>query len=275
MRMLVVAVALLGMGNAPGQEQPGTVRAMPAETKDASPVFDVVAIHENRKDPSGRSHIWSSATEGDFRTENVTAMGLLQWAYNLPDSRIRGGPPWMRSARFDIDARADPAVDDRLRSLDAAQAREIERGMVRSLLADRFGLKAHEESHVEPVYDLVVAKGGPKFQVAQVNGTTINGGKGQMHVAGSDHTLALLAEQLARLVGRVVVDKTGMDGRFDLTLAWTPDDPSAGASASSIDGGGGPSIFTALQEQLGLKLKPAKGPVPILVVDQMERPSQN
>ena len=275
MRMLIVAVALFGIQNGPGQEQAGALKATAAEAKDATPVFDVAAIHENRKDPTGRSHIWSSATEGDFRTENVTAMGLLQWAYNMPDSRIRGGPPWMRTARFDIDARPDPALNDRLRSLDSAQAREIERRMVQSLLADRFALKAHEESRVEPVYDLVVAKGGPKFQAAQVNGTTINGGKGQMHIAGSDHTVALLAEQLARLVGRVVVDKTGLDGRFDVTLTWTPDDTSGGASASSSDGGGGPSIFTALQEQLGLKLKPAKGPVPILVIDQMERPSQN
>ena len=102
-----------------------------------------------------------------------------------------------------------------------------------------------------------------KFQAAQVNGTTINGGKGQMHIAGSDHTVALLAEQLARLVGRVVVDKTGMDGRFDLTLTWTPDDTSAGPSGSSGDSGEGPSIFTALQEQLGLTLKPANGPVRI------------
>jgi len=275
MKMLIVAVALLGIQNGPGQQPPGAAKATPAEAKDAAPVFDVASIHENRKDPSGRSHIWSSATEGDFRTENVSAMELLQWAYNLPDSRIRGGPPWMRSARFDIDARADPTLNDRLRSLDSAQAREIERRMVRSLLADRFALKAHQESHVEPVYDLVVAKGGPKFQAAQVNGTTINGGKGQMHIAGSDHTLALLAEQLARLVGRVVVDKTGIDGRFDLTLTWTPDETSAGAGASSGENGGGPTIFTALQEQLGLKLKPAKGPVPILVVDQMLRPSEN
>jgi uncharacterized protein (TIGR03435 family) len=275
MRMLIVTVALLGIVSGPGQEQPSAVQAPPAETKDAAPVFDVAAIHENRKDQSGRSHIWSSATEGDFRTENVTAMELVQWAFNMPDSRIRGGPPWMRTARFDIDARPDPALNDRLRSLDAAQAREIERHMVRSLLADRFALKTHEESRVEPVYDLVVAKGGPKFQAAQVNGTTINGGKGQMHIGGSDHTVALLAEQLARLVGRVVVDKTGMDGRFDLTLTWTPDETSNGASEASGDSGGGPSIFTALQEQLGLKLKPAKGPVPILVIDQMERPSQN
>jgi uncharacterized protein (TIGR03435 family) len=207
MRMLIVTVALLGIVSGPGQEQPSAVQAPPAETKDAAPVFDVAAIHENRKDQSGRSHIWSSATEGDFRTENVTAMELVQWAFNMPDSRIRGGPPWMRTGRFDIDARPDPALNDRLRSLDAAQAREIERRMVRSLLADRFALKAHEESRVEPVYDLVVAKGGPKFQAAQVNGTTINGGKGQMHIGGSDHTVALLAEQLARLVGRCALSK--------------------------------------------------------------------
>jgi uncharacterized protein (TIGR03435 family) len=274
MKMLIVAVALLGISNVLGQEKPSAEKAAAADAKDPAAVFEVAAIHENRKDQSGRSHIWSSASDAYFRTENVTAMGLLQWAYNLPDSRIRGGPDWMRSARFDIEAKPDPALNDTLRSLDSAQAREIERHMLQALLADRFALKAHEGSHVEPVYELVVAKGGPKFQASQVNGTTINGGKGQMRVAGSDHTLALLTEQLSRMLGRVVLDKTGIDGRFDLTLTWspdkTPDEPGAALSEN-----GAPSIFTALQEQLGLKLKPAKGPVPILVIDQLQKPSEN
>ena len=273
MKMLILAAALLGIMSGPGQETPGPAKTTPT-AKDAAPAFDVAAIHENKTEQSGRSHIWSSATDGYFRSENVTAMGLLEWAYNLPDSRIRGGPDWMRSARFDIEAKPDPALNDRLRSLDSAQAREIERHMLQALLADRFALKAHEGSHVESVYELVVAKGGTKFQPSQVNGTTINGGKGQMRVAGSDHTLALLTEQLSRMLGRVVLDKTGIDGRFDLTLTWspdkTPDEPGAALSEN-----GGSSIFTTLQEQLGLKLKPAKGPVPIVVIDQLQKPSEN
>lgn len=274
MKMWIVAVALVGIPYGMGQDRPSTEKATPVDAKDAEPVFDVAAIHENSKDQSGRSHIWSSATDGNFRTENVTAMGLLQWAYDMPDSRIRGGPPWLRSTRFNIDARPDPALNDKLRLLDTAQAREIERHMVQSLLKDRFALKAREGSHVEPVYELIVAKGGPKFKASQVSGTTINGGKGEMRVAGSDHTLALLVEQLSRMVGRVVLDKAGIDGRFDLSLSWTPDPPSGGSGGAPPDNSG-PDIFTALQEQLGLKLKPAKGPVPILVIDQMERPSQN
>jgi uncharacterized protein (TIGR03435 family) len=274
MKMLFLAVALLAISTGLGQEQPGP-KTTPTDAKEPAPAFDVAAIHLTRKDQSDRSHIWSSATDGYFKTENVTAMGLLQWAYNLPDSRIRGGPDWMRSARFDIEAKPDPALNDKLRSLDSEQAREIERRMVQSLLADRFALKAHEGSHVEPVYELVVAKGGPKFQASQINSTTINGGKGQMRVAGSDHTLALLTEQLSRMLGRVVLDKTGIDGRFDLSLRWSPDKTPDEPGAALSENGGGPSIFTALQEQLGLKLKPAKGPVPILVVDQMNMPSQN
>jgi uncharacterized protein (TIGR03435 family) len=271
--MLILMVVLLGISNGLKQEQPDR-KTTPTDAQEPAPVFEVAAIHENRKDQSGRSHIWSSATDGYFRTQNVTAMDLLQWAYNLPDSRIRGGLPWLHTVRFDIEAKPDPAVNDKLRALDSVQAREIERHMVQSLLKDRFALKAHEDTHVEPVYELVVVKDGPRFQASQVNGTTVSGGKGQMRVAGSDHTLALLAEQLSRMVGRVVLDKTGIDGRFDLTLTWTPDD-STGAGRASPPENSGPSIFTALQEQLGLKLKPAKGPVLILVIDQISMPSQN
>ena len=145
--------------------------------------------------------------------------------------------------------------------------------MLQALLADRFGLKVHQETRQLPIYALVVAKGGPRFQPSKINGTTVSNGHAQITVTGSDHTVALLAEQLSRTLGRVVVDKTGLDGRYELSLKWTPDDAPGGAGTAPADTG--PSIFTAIQEQLGLKLESQKGPVPILVVDHIDLPSQN
>lgn len=145
--------------------------------------------------------------------------------------------------------------------------------MLQALLADRFTLKVHQETRELPIYTLVVAKGGPRFQPSKINGTTINSGIAYITVVGSDHTVALLAEQLSRTLGRVVMDKTGLDGRYELTLKWATDEGGAGTGGSSADAG--PSIFTAIQEQLGLKLESGKGPIPILVVDHLEKPSEN
>lgn len=239
---------------------------------ETSAAFDVAVIHPNPGDTTGRSHIWSSASDGNFKAQNVSAMELIRYAFGMPETRISGGPGWMRSAKFDLEAKSDPAMDSRLRGLDSASARELKQHMLQSLLADRFTLKAHQETRELPIYTLVVAKGGPRFQPSQINGTTISSGNANITVTGSDHTVALLAEQLSRTLGRVVVDKTGLDGRYDLTLKWATDD---GASTAGSSADAGPSIFTAIQEQLGLKLESGKGPVPILVVDHLEKPSEN
>jgi uncharacterized protein (TIGR03435 family) len=238
-----------------------------------APAFDVAVIRPNPGDTTGHSHIWSSASDGNFKAQNVTAMELIRYAFGIPETRISGGPGWMGSAKFDLEAKSDPAIDAQLQGLDSASAREQKQHMLQALLADRFTLKVHREIRQLPIFALVVAKGGPRFQPSKINGTTINSGNANIKVSGSDHTVALLAEQLSRTLGRVVVDKTGLDGRYDLTLKWATDEPVAGTGGSSADAG--PSIFTAIQEQLGLKLESGKGPVPILVVDHLEKPSEN
>jgi uncharacterized protein (TIGR03435 family) len=244
----------------------------------AAPVFDVSVIRPNPGEDtmgSSRSHIWSGPADGHFKAENVTALVLIQWAFALPENRIEGGPAWIRAKKFDMEAESDPAVDEQLHGLDSDAARQQKQRMVQALLADRFGLKVHVETRTLQIYALVVAKGGAKFKASEKSGTTIatNSSKGnvQMTVQGSDHTLALLAEQLGRNLGRVVVDKTGLDGRFDFTLKYVSDD----AVSPIADAPSGPSVFTALQEQLGLKLEPKKGPVEILIVDHIDLPSEN
>jgi uncharacterized protein (TIGR03435 family) len=107
-----------------------------------------------------------------------------------------------------------------------------------------------------------------------VDGTTINTGRASLHVAGSDDTIGILARSLAQILGRVVLNNTGISGRYDLSLRWTPDDAPAPASNGAPDAAL-PGIFTAIQEQLGLKLESTKGPVSILVLDHVEPPSAN
>jgi uncharacterized protein (TIGR03435 family) len=244
----------------------------------AAATFDVAVIRPNPGEDtmgSSHSHIWSAPTDGHFKAQNVTALALIQWAFALSENRIDGGPAWMRAKKFDMDAKPDPAVDEQMRALDSSEVRLRKQRMLQALLADRFALKTHEETRILQLYVLVVAKGGPKFKASEKNGTSFNtnnsNGNVQMTVQGSDHTLRLLAEQLGRSLGRVVVDKTGLDGRFDLTLKFVSDD----AGSTGPDALSGPSVFTALQEQLGLKLEPEKGPVEMLVIDHIELPSEN
>jgi uncharacterized protein (TIGR03435 family) len=194
----------------------------------------------------------------------------------MPETRILGGPSWIDTTKFDIDAKADGSVDAQLHLLSSDAGRWQKERMVQALLADRFKLVTHGETRELPIYALVVAKGGPRFGAIQANGTTINSGNGHIEVQASN-SVSVFAEELARVAGRVVVDKTGIQGRYDLMLKWTPDDsPTAGLNGSTAAAdASGPSIFTALQEQLGLKLEPQKGPVQVLVIDHIEMPSEN
>jgi uncharacterized protein (TIGR03435 family) len=217
---------------------------------------------------------------------NVTVKGLIEIAYNLKDFQISGGPSWMDSALFDIDARPEGIANPGL--------------MLQSLLAERFQLVVRHDTKELPVYALVVAKNGPKFKdahesdpnIPELNGRSdIPAGsrmrvnivrRGRLTTQGSDMTT--LASQLSRFLGRTVVDKTGLKGSYDLKLEWAPDENQVanfqelgvpeGAGAPPADWPG-PTLFTALEEQLGLKIDSQKGPVEVLVVERVEKPSAN
>jgi uncharacterized protein (TIGR03435 family) len=244
----------------------------PAQTATAPQSFEVASIHINNTETDSHHHIISNLAESRFRIVNLALRDLIQFAYGMPDSQILGGPAWLDSIMFDIDAKSDPAVDARLHALPTEQARHQKQLMVQALLADRFQLKVHQETRQLPVYALVVTKDGPKFKQSLINGTTIDTGRARLHIAGGDDTIGILARELAKVLGRVVVNQSGLSGRFDLTLRWTPDDAAASASSSPETP---PDIFTAIQEQLGLKLESTKGPVPVLVIDSVEMPSPN
>jgi uncharacterized protein (TIGR03435 family) len=272
---ICLGAAALNAQAAIGQS-PATLPAVSAP--ESAPVFDVAAIHQNVDDRSGHNHIYSSPFDGNFRAANVSAKMLIRWAFEMPETRILGGPTWFTTTMFDIDAKADAALSAKMQGLSSDAGRHEKERMVRGLMAERFKLATHIETRELPIYALVVGKGGPKLGAIQTGGTTVNSGRAHMEVQGSN-SVGLLAEELAKIVGRVVVDKTGIEGRYDLKLSWTPDDGAApvlnGSGSSSAAADSGPSIFTAIEEQLGLKLEPQKGPVEVLVIDHVEMPSEN
>jgi uncharacterized protein (TIGR03435 family) len=222
--------------------------------------FEAATIKPAAPSPDGHTHI-IYPDGGRFSAINITLLNLTEWAYDMPQKQILDGPFWMGSARFDLQATTDAATDAMLRAMSSGQDR-----MVQRLLEDRFSMKLHRETRVLPAYDLVTAKGGSKLTVSQVNGKSYGGGRAYLYAEGI--TAELIAEQLSQIVGRIVVDKTGLDGRYDFKLKWTPDDALMSEDSS-------PELFTAIEEQLGLQLKPTKEPVTVLVVDHIEPPSPN
>jgi len=214
---------------------------------------------------------------GRISMTGVTVKILIQQAYAVRDFQITGGPGWLGSDRYDITAKPE-----------AASSGDQVKAMVQGLLASRFQLKFHRETKELPTYALLVGKGGSKLKPADETapsgdgrgGAQIRIGRGQFNAEGAP--IALLANRLGDVLGRSVIDRTGLTGSYDIKLEWTPDE-SEGGMMRVVEGRGdqppdaptGPSLMTALQEQLGLKLESTKGPVELLVIDRVEKASEN
>jgi uncharacterized protein (TIGR03435 family) len=256
----------------------------PASTVDAAkpPAFEVAAIKLNQSG-SGGSH--SSTNNSRFVATNVSLKSLMEYqAYGIPSSRILGGPKWLDSTRFDIEAKMYDYESDHLRTLTRDQRRLETQSMFQQVLAERFKLAVHWETRELPVFALVSVKKGSKLHPAKdstdSSGTSSNSSRSGYEFSATGVTLSELAagltRELSKELGRDIIDKTEIRGRYDLTLKWTSD-----AVIHSVPEGAdspadaGPSIFTAIQEQLGLKLEPAKAPVEVLVIDHLEMPSEN
>ncbi len=194
---------------------------------------------------------------------------LLFIAYSIRlDPTIRGMPSWGDSAHFDIDAKADDATTEAMKKLSEKEQSNQAQQMLRALLADRFRLKAHTETRQGPIYNLVAAKSGFKLKPTHEGeqpGGYYSCGSGRILIREGPISsfVFCLSDGIA---GRTVIDKTGLAGNYDIDLKWTPDDQQSADDA-------GPSLFTALEEQLGLKLESAKGPVDVFVIDYVEKPS--
>ena len=267
--------ALLGRGGTPGAG---------AQQR---PAFEVASIKANRSGAPGQE--FKMAPDGGFVVTNTTARALIRLAYRVQDFQIAPPPSWADTDRFDINARAP-----------AGTGAETLPQMLQALLEERFNLRAHREAREMPIYALVLNRAdaafGPQLKRTAADATSecviarkTPGGRGRADgrvcgismaagtmIAG-DARLEQLVTLLSPLVGRTTVDRTGLADSFDFDLKWAPDLVPAAAGAASQVGSdpNAPSIFTALQEQLGLRLDSQRGPVEMLVIDQIERPSAN
>ena len=245
--------------------------------------FDVAVIRL-APPPDAHFHVSVSSPPHSSRFEatNLPIKTLLQIAYGF-DAPVVGAPDWATNTFYDIQARSDEATDARLAKLTDNEVRLEKRNAIRVLLAERLGLKTHLETRNTSIYNLVVGKGGVKMQVVPPPPPPANGEArpplrpADVHAHGSQHGLEFVGSNasmraitgvLSSMVEAPVVDKTGLTGTYNYTLQfgreWSANDPESW-----------PSIFTAVQEQLGLKLEAVHESVPNLVIDHITKPTEN
>jgi uncharacterized protein (TIGR03435 family) len=228
----------------------------------------VVSIHPAAPDQMQTG--FGRGPQGGLRTMNTSVMMMVTFAYSVADYQIVGAPGWVSSERYDVTLtpeKADVALgpESNLKEVMASQDRNKQR--LQAVLRDRFGLVLRAETHELPVYSLVTAKGGAKLAVhpAGTPGSSFYSNR-PGHVEGTGATISMLTGMLSRDLGHPVNDETGLGGQYDFKLDWTPDSDASGT---------GPSIFTALTDQLGLRLESKKGPVQVYVIEKVDRPSEN
>ena len=298
-KLLLAAVAIaaitgpviFGVLNAPLLR----AQTLQAQQEAASPVpsFEVASI---KPDHGGDGIGRIGAPRGRFTATGITANFLIMFAYNVKPFQISGGPSWLGSERFDIDAKEDDATASKQQALPPSQRIDQIRPMLQSLLADRFKLSIHHTTTEVPIFSLVVTNPG-RIPVSQSDCAPPSGppsapqpGKWPEppcggffqnfgHIAGGNVPIDRLVSALSIFTGKIVTDNTGLTGKYNITLDWTPDPGQLGPSPPGMSlpqpDPNGPSLPTALEDQLGLKLVSTKGPVDTIVVDHIEEPSPN
>jgi uncharacterized protein (TIGR03435 family) len=270
----------------------GQSLATSAPAPTAPPVrFDVVSIKPNK---SGDFRMGLALQPGGrFTATNTNVKGLIRYAFNAPDWQMVGGPDWIIADHFDVEAKADRQSE--------TMTPNVVRPMVQLLLEDRFQLKTHHESRELPVYELVVAKGGPKKKLSEdqtppvpqvpadrgagprgepgaPRGSIVGRGPGGSFM-GNAVQIAALINFMSQPLGRPIIDKTDLKGLYDFTLQFTPEPGQGPPLPPGVQppprDPAGPSIFTALQDQLGLQLESKKSPLDVIVIDGVQRPSEN
>jgi uncharacterized protein (TIGR03435 family) len=240
-RILIFAVLLLALASLSAHAQS----------------FDVVSVRPNNSGSGGSSE---NTNPGRVVAVNVPTSWLIEQAFGVKAFQISGGPGWLTTDNYDLNATTGTTKDLNDQEL---------RPYFLALLADRYGFRFHRETREMPIYSLLVAKTGAKMTAHAGEGDSsnqISNKSGRSSIASIDISMAHLADLLSGRVDRVVIDHTELPGGYDLTLQWAP---------NPTDNTTDPSLFTALQEQLGLRLESAKGPTEFIVVDNLERPSEN
>jgi uncharacterized protein (TIGR03435 family) len=192
--------------------------------------------------------------------QNTSLKRLVMFAFRMTEDQIVGGPDWVSQDVWNIDAKW-PAG--------ASQAQVPE--MLQQMLADRFHLTYHRETRMLPTYDLIVAKTGSKLHASEATQAGMTGGSTALHYTGG--TISQLAAQLSNILKRKAEDKTGFSGRYDMDLSFAPVAPNPSVDAALTETR--PSIFAAIEQQLGLRLDATNGPTEVLVIDRAEKASEN
>ena len=247
--------------------------AQPPAARPNFDAFEVATIKPADPGPQSGRYIVMQGTNR-FVEKNYTLRLLIAAAYDLNPRTVSGGPAWMDSAHYDIEGvtpgNVKPSHDEQMQ-------------MLRKLLVERFGLRFHRDAKVFQIYELVVAKDGPKMKAAtEAPDDPAVVGPGVVYpqrvsLPAKNATMGSFVSLLQRaIVDRPVVDKTGLTGRYDFELNWAPDESQfEGSVPAASSDAPVPGLFTAMEEQLGLKLIATRGPVDALVVDRAERPSAN
>ncbi|MEP6535395.1 MAG: TIGR03435 family protein [Bryobacteraceae bacterium] len=238
---------------------------------DAKPEFEVATIKPATPDKPGKGFMVRGR---QFSTMNTTLNDLITFAYGIHSKQIAGGPSWMETEKFDI--AAQPGGE--------GQPNDKQwKGMVQKLLADRFKLTFHRDKKELGVYAMVVGKNGPKMTKSEGNPSGLPGlfFRGLGVLPATNATMADFAGVMqGAVLDRPVVDHTGLTGRWDFTLTWTPDEFQFGGMGAKMppppnNGAAPPDLFTAMQEQLGLKLESTKAQAEVFVIDHVEKPTDN
>jgi uncharacterized protein (TIGR03435 family) len=240
--LLSAAIAAGSMGAQPAP------RAIPNH-------FDVASIKSNQTGSESRRA--TTVPGGVFTATNVSLKLLISRAYGVPEAQIEGGPGWLDTEKYDVTAKADTPLE---------MTRDEARPCLQALLAERFHLAIHHQTKQGSVFSLVVGRNGARLKPhtgAGGSGIAASSDRGKVTIVGTNTAMAKLAEYLSGQAGRPVLDHTGLNGAYDFAVEW------------AAEGTDGPSPFTALQEQLGLKVEAGKGPIDTIVVDHAERPTAN
>jgi uncharacterized protein (TIGR03435 family) len=244
---------------------------IPPMEANASPGVEVSTIKPTKPDEQRFMLVFNG---GHFKTTNISLSKLLAFSYGVHSKQLIGLPPWAETDKYDIDAKPDTEGTPNKQQLQV---------MVQKLIADRFSLKFHQDKRELPVYVLSVAKTGPKLTKSENQGGGLPGfglrGLGALMVRNS--TMSEFAGMMQETVmDRPVIDQTELKGKYDFTLNWTPDDSQFGGMAAKMppptdNTNPPPNLYTAIQEQIGLKLDATKAPADVMVIDHVEKPSEN
>ena len=269
------ALLLLLAGPAFAQKQ-----SVPAPVYNPTLTFDIASIRESKGVTNGgmRVNVKSPPNSSAFEASNFSAHSLIQLAFGF-GTPISGGPDWITETLYNVQAKSEPAMDEQLAKMPLEQEKLEKQHMVQALLTERFHLKYHMEDRDSSVFALIPAKGGVKIQPVKLdpdspspsalgNDVQAHGGAQGLEFVGKNLSPTAISALLSSQLEQPVIDRSGLVGYFNVTLQigrdWSANNPQ-----------GWPDILTAVQEQLGLKLERTKAVIPVLIIDHIEKPTDN